>query len=79
MIYMPTCTLQIKQVRTRALHKYSTLVVLRRLISLSQSVKMQNDPHKQGYNNYGNAYVNQYPPVNPSPYGAGGVYPYVTF
>ncbi|CAF2814732.1 unnamed protein product [Rotaria sp. Silwood2] len=36
---------------------------------------MQYDPHKQGYNNYGNVYGNQYPPMNQTPYGVGNMYP----
>ncbi|CAF3379167.1 unnamed protein product [Rotaria sp. Silwood1] len=35
---------------------------------------MQYDANKQGMNNYGNVYGNQYSPTNQPPYGAGNVY-----
>jgi len=40
---------------------------------------MQSDPSKQGYDNYGNTYVNQYPPMNQSQFGTGNIYPYVIY
>jgi hypothetical protein len=36
---------------------------------------MQYDPNKQGYNNQGNVYANQYPPMNQPQFGAGNPYP----
>jgi hypothetical protein len=40
---------------------------------------MQSDPSKQGYDNYGNTYVNPYPPMNEPKLGTGNVFPYVIF